>query len=134
MYTHFTNTNRGACGPYRSTRQQHCHCTPKQQPVKPQHECVGNSELSQYYVAERARLEGEPSAHVNYCFVSGYRGIGCPDDWNITHALGHALSNRERAGCDAIMSRMERREATEETRKKRLDEAYDKQHRLKPAN
>jgi len=107
--------------------------TAQQQPVKPQHECVGNSELSQYYVVDRARLEGDPNAHLNYCFVSGYRGIGCPDDWNSTHALGHALSNRERAGCDAIMRRMERREAAEESRKKRLDEAYDKQHGLKPA-
>jgi len=27
----------------------------QQQLVKPQHECVGNNELSQYYVVERAR-------------------------------------------------------------------------------
>jgi hypothetical protein len=37
--------------------------TAQQQPVKPQHECVGNSELSQYYVVEPARLEGEPSGN-----------------------------------------------------------------------
>jgi hypothetical protein len=91
-------------------------------------------ELSQHYIVESARLEGEPSAQLNYCFVSGYRGIGCPDDGTITYALGHSLSNRERAECDAITRRMERRHAAEEARKKRLDEAYDKQHGLKPAN
>jgi hypothetical protein len=32
------------------------------------------------------------------------------------------------------MRRMETRHAAEEARKKRLDEAYDKQHGLKPAN
>jgi hypothetical protein len=31
------------------------------------------------------------------------------------------------------MRRIERRQAAEEARKKRLDEAYDKQHGLKPA-
>jgi hypothetical protein len=104
----------------------------QQRPVKPQHECV-SGEVSQSYMADIARLEGEPSAQLNYCFVSGYRGIGCPDDWSITHAVGHALSNRERAGCDAIMGRIERQKAADEARKKRLDEAYDKQHGLKPS-
>lgn len=104
-----------------------------QQPVKSEHDCV-YGELAQHYVVETARLEGEPSAHLDWCFVSGYRGIGCQDNGVITNALGHSLSNRERAGCDAIMRRMEVRHAAEEARKKQLDKAYDKQHGLKPAH
>lgn len=104
----------------------------QEEPVKPQHECV-TGQRSQYYVVDTARLEGEPSAHLNWCFTAGYRGVGCPDDWQITRVLGHGLSNRERAGCDAIMRRMERRQAAQEARKKRLDEAYDKEHGLTPA-
>jgi ABC-type phosphate/phosphonate transport system substrate-binding protein len=52
--------------------------TAVQQTVKSQHDCV-SGKLSQHYVVETARLEGEPSAHLDYCFVSGYRGIGCPE-------------------------------------------------------
>jgi hypothetical protein len=80
-----------------------------------------------------ARLEGEPSAQLNCCFVSGYHGVECPDDVQVTQAIGHPLSNRERASCDAIMLRIDHRQEVDEARKKRLDEAYDKRHGLKPA-
>ncbi len=103
------------------------------QPAKPAHDCV-TTKLSQMYVEETVRSAfGEGDTYLDYCFVSGYQGIGCADDWEITNALGHGLSNRERAKCDAIMRRLERNEAAEEARKKRLDEAYDKQHGLQPA-
>jgi hypothetical protein len=58
-----------------------------QQSSKPQPDCV-YGEVAQHYEVDIARLEGEPSAHLNYCFVSGYRGIGCPDDGTITYAAG----------------------------------------------
>lgn len=104
-----------------------------QQTVKSSHKCV-TTELSQMYVEDSVRLTfGEGNTYLGYCFASGYQGIGCGDNWQITHALGHGLSNRERAKCDEIMSRLERHEAAEESRKHRLDEAYDKQHGLKPA-
>lgn len=105
-----------------------------QKPSKPVHDCV-TTELSQTYVEEEVRLAfGEGDTYLHYCFVSGYQGIDCGDDLEITRAVGHGLSNRERAKCDAIMRRFERLHAAEEARKKRLDEAYDKQHHLKPAN
>jgi hypothetical protein len=87
------------------------------------------------YVQDSVRLAfGEGNTYLHYCFVSGYQGIDCGDNWEITHALSHCLSNRERAKCDAIMRRLQRHEAAEGARKKRLDEAYDKQHGLKPVN
>lgn len=95
-----------------------------------QHDCA-EGELSQLYMVDIARMEGERSAYLNYCFVNGYRGIGCHDDGTVTMALGHSLSNRERADCDAIVRRIEHRQKIEEARKKRLDEAYDKRHGLK---
>jgi hypothetical protein len=86
------------------------------------------------YVEDSVRLVfGEGNTFLHYCFVSGYQGIDCADNWEIAHAVGHGLSNRERAKCDSIMRRLERHEAAEEARKKRLDETYDKQHGPQPA-
>jgi hypothetical protein len=86
------------------------------------------------YVEDTVRLAfGEGDTYLHYCFVSGYQGVGCADNFEISEAVGHGLSNRERAKCDAIMLRLERRQAAEESRKRRLDEAYDKQHGLQPA-
>ena len=101
-----------------------------QQPAKPAHRCVMD-ELSQMYVEDIVRMSGAPSASLHYCFVSGYQGIDCGDNWEITHAMGH-LSNRERAECDAIMRRFEEGQAFQKARKKQLDEDYDKEHGLTP--
>jgi hypothetical protein len=103
-----------------------------QQPAKPAHDCV-TTESSQMYVQESVRLAlGEGDTYLRYCFVSGYQGIDCADKWEITNAVGHGLSNRERAECDDIMRRLRLYEAELEARKKQLDEAYDKQHGLQP--
>ncbi len=103
-----------------------------EQTMRPAHQCV-TSELSQMYIEDIVRMEEGSSTFLHYCFTAGYQGIDCGDNWEITHAVGHGLSNRERAKCDAVMRRYERRQSAAEAQKKRLDEAYDKRHGLQPA-
>ena len=94
--------------------------------------CV-TTELEQLYVEEHARLIGERDSYLHYCFVSGYQGIGCGEDYQITQALGHGLSNRERAECDGIIRTIDSSIAANEAREKSLDQAYDEQHGLTDA-
>lgn len=116
---------------------------------KPAHECVfgvgGRERVSADQMsadqmsAERIVLltlgDAERSS-LHYCFVSGYRGIragGCDDDYDFeARWLGHGLSDRRRAQCDAIMRRLEAQLAADAAKERRLDESYDRERGLQP--
>jgi putative hemolysin len=97
-----------------------------EQPADPAH-CV--SGIAQPIVEDTARMYGLNNASLHYCFLRGYQGIGC----GIYDPLGQGLSNRELAECDGIMRSLQDAEAAISSRKKQLDEAYDKQHGLPSA-